>query len=509
MSSPPVTEADPGVPDEDWRPEERPSATGGRILRGLGWTGGAHVISQGTWFGSLVLLATLLPPDSFGIFAAAMVIVSIAQLMVTSAAGNLIVDKEVGPEQLRASLAVTFGVGLLSFVLVAVAAGPLVGLFGTGAEEGVLRGLVGALAIQATSVVPLALLRRHLRFKPVAVATGGSALAGSAVAVVAALLGAGVWALVLRQIIIAGVLTAVGWWTARDLFPPLRRLVGRVTLQRAASAGGAWFVYLGIMNLIAINLDYVVIGRALTSTELGLYSLAFTLGFAPLTQFSWIIGSVLLSSTAAMGSPQEVGVKTLGILRVGALVLFPLMPLVVVIAPWAIPNVLGERWEGMVLPFQILFCVGVVQGLVNILGDTLAGSGHIVFHCVMKTVWAAVMVPLLLILVASDGIRGASFAHLIALVPVTLGYLIWGARRLELSPGRVLGSMRDVALPVAAQALTTLALALGLAGAGVGSLLTAAAAAIGGTAVLLALLAVAPSKPLGQVLGVLSASRGG
>ena len=93
-----------------------------------------------------------------------------------------------------------------------------------------------------------------------------------------------------------------------------------------------------------------------------------------------------------------------------------------VLAPWLLPLALGERWTESVVVFQILFPVGVAHAVLNLVGETLGGSGKVKLHAQLIAVWVVVIVPSLLVLVQTDGIRGAAIAHVVVLIPVAVGF---------------------------------------------------------------------------------------
>jgi O-antigen/teichoic acid export membrane protein len=266
---------------------------------------------------------------------------------------------------------------------------------------------------------------------------------------------------------------------------------------------------LALTDFVALNADFLVVGGLRHATSLGLYSLAFTLAFAPLTQVSWQVGRVLFPAAAATGDLATVGRRTLVSVRLMGLILMPLVAPIVVLAPTVLPGLLGEEWRPMVAPFQILLVVGVGQALVGMLGESLSGTGGIGFRARVNAVWAAGMVGALIGLVSLDGIRGAAFAHLALFVPLALAYLTLGARRLRLSPRHVLGALGGVAAPVALQAAATAAVWAALSAAGAdGPAAEATGAVVGLLVVALALLRM-PGSPLAEGRAMLAAARGG
>src|SRR5436309_407331 len=94
-----------------------------------------------------------------------------------------------------------------------------------------------------------------------AAANAGAAGLSSLVAVIAALMGAGVWALVGRQILFQVLLAGFAWMWARGLLPPpgAVRRAGRRALARPH--GASWFFGLALISFAALNIDFVIVGH--------------------------------------------------------------------------------------------------------------------------------------------------------------------------------------------------------------------------------------------------------
>jgi PST family polysaccharide transporter len=470
-----------------------------RVARAVSWMGVGHVTSQGLWLGSLLLLAALVPPRAFGTLATGMVLVNLAGLLVDSGTrGSIIAARHVGPGELRGAVALNAGVGLAATAAIAAAAGPITGAFAGGGDVTAIRVLSLGVFLYALGITPLALLQKHLRFKRFAGANIGAATLSSAAAIAAGLAGAGVWALVVRQLASMALLTVFAWGLARDLVP--RRAPGRHAdvegAVRLRQPGWIGFFMLALTDFVALNADFLVVGHLRAAEGLGLYSLAFTLAFAPLTQVSWQVGRVLFPAAAATQELDTVGRRTLVSLRLLALLLAPFVAPAVVLAPTVLPGLLGDEWRPMVAPFQILLVVGVGQALVGMVGESLSGTGNIAWRARVNALWAVGMVGALIVLVSADGIRGAAFAHLALFVPLAAAYATLGARRLRLDARRVLGSLGGIALPIGLQAAATAAVWGALSAAGAEASAAEAAGAAAGLAVVAAALVRLPSSPL-------------
>ena len=481
----------------------------GAVARAVSWMGAGHVVSQILWFGSLLILATLVPPSSFGTFTAGWVIVAVALLFMESGTrGSLIVSRELTVRRIRGATLRITALGVALAGTLALLSGPIVSTVAISGDASVLRALSATVALTALAVVPLALLQRQLQFRRHTIAILAATIPASVLAIAAGLLGAGVWALVVRQTAYTALVCGFAWFAVRDLVADLAATTEPTKPALTRRGGAGWFLALAVGSFVAFNVDYIVVGNSTDAGQLGLYSLAFMLAFAPLTNVSWKLGTVLFPAAAATSDVGATGRRTLRALRLLALMLLPLLSPAVALAPWLLPWALGEAWEDMVQPFQILVVAGIGQALVNILGESLSGTGHIALHAWLQALMCVLLVPALVVLVELDGIRGAALAHLIVLVPVAALYWTLGGRRLGLRPLAVGSALRDVALPVAVQAGTTLITAVALAQAGVEDAVAAAVGAFAGALALVAGLRASSWSPWDEARGLFYAALG-
>jgi O-antigen/teichoic acid export membrane protein len=454
------------------------AAVSGRSLaRAASWVWSGHILGQIAWFGSLIILGALLPPKAFGSVAIGLVIANAAALVQDAGSrGTIVLTRQLRPSDIARTVVINLAVGLAIAVVVALAAGAIVHHFDAGADAMVLRVLVLSVAVRALAIAPMAVLQRTMQFKLQASVLATSMLIAAGSSIAAAALGAGVWALVVRQLAAAALLPLLAWLVAartiRAAISAAPRLRGPIRRK-----GALWFFLLAATDFVALSIDSVVVGNSRGAAQLGLYSLAFTLAFAPLTNFAWQIGKVVFPAAAQTPELDVIVRRMLRITRLTATALLPLLPPILVLAPVLLPGILGPGWKPMVVPFEILVAVGVGHAILVALGDSLSGVGAIAWRARLHLGWATGMVAALIVLVHLDGIRGAALAHLVLFVPFAVCYLLWGTRHLQTSAGAVLAALREVALPVAAQLALTLAAVLAF-----GQVLAPTSAALAGAA---------------------------
>ncbi len=451
------------------------------VAKGVSWKVLGRGVGQLTTLAAFLVLAAFLDPEAFGIVAIGMVIIMIASLLMESGTGGaIVVARRLTASDLRGSVARNFALGLGLTVAIALMAGWIVDTFAKGADPAVLRVMIVSVAIGSLGIVPLALLDKTLKFKRRAQISVVAAVVSSVAAVAAAIAGAGVWALVLKHLANQGLLSALAWGSMKDVWPRGERFVG--ARGRTRRTGATWFLLMAAATFIAFSLDNLIVGRLTGVRDLGLYSVAFALAFAPLRLVSWEVGGALLSAIAATHDSDQARSRILKSLRLMALLLTPLVAPAIVLAPELIPALLGERWSDMIVPFQIMFAVGVAHGVLNVLGEALAATGHAAFRGKVDITWALTTLCAVGALTAIAGIEGAALAHLAMFFVLAVAYLAYGTRRLGLSPLALGIALAGIAVCLAGQIAVTAGVFFGAETAGAPPAAAAFIAALAGLA---------------------------
>jgi O-antigen/teichoic acid export membrane protein len=439
----------------------QPVARRADVVRGVSWVGLSHVIGQIAWYASLFIIAAIVTPKQFGSVTFAMVLVQVSWLVVGSGTRGSFISTpgRIGLGQIRYATAINVGMGLAMGCVVAAAAHPLVELLAPGSNVAVLQVLAISITFFGISIVPMALLQKELLFKRHAGVTAFSAAASSVLAIIAGELGLGVWALVLRQVLYQMLMAILAWPAARPVLPSRDEPTPDAAPRRRAPQA-KWFFLVSVIAFASLNIDYVIVGRFTTVAQLGLYSLAFTIAFAPVTQFAWQIGKVLFPAAARTEGLESIAERTLKAVRLTALVLIPLIPPAVMLAPAVLPHLLGHKWAPVIGPLQILLAVGIIHAVFAIIREFLFGTGHVRLCARIDAGWLLGTAAAMFALVPLDGIEGAAIAHLLMLFPLAAAYTFVGLPRLGLNSRRLARALAGV---VGAVAVETAVIALGAA----------------------------------------------
>jgi PST family polysaccharide transporter len=433
------------------------------------------------------------------------VITTVSLIMEAGSRGSLIAARRLTRSRLRRSIALNVSLAVLLAGAVAALAGPAVRTFAAHGNPDAVRVLSLNLVVTALSIAPMALLQKALLFKRITVVRLSSYGVAAIAGILVAALGGGVWALVVRQVLAQGMVAALAWIAARRLVPERETALVAPAAGLERRADPTSFAILAAANFLALGIDTLIVGSQTNASRLGLYTFAFTLGFAPLTQFAWQIGQVFFPAAAA-STMETVARRAVRSTRLTALLMLPVVPAAIVLAPVLLP-LLGEKWRGAVAPFQFLLLAGTLHAVVNSIGESLGGSGHAAYRARVAVPWALGTAGAVLIGVQLDGVRGAAVAHLVFVGPLVASYAVGGMRRLGSSARDLWSSLRPVVVPVVLEGILTAAVAVVLRAAGASEAAAAVVAAVAGLGLAAALLRRGEDAPLREAVSLLRTRR--
>jgi len=331
---------------------------GSRAASGVLWLAAQKWAIRVSGFVTLIVLTRQVSPLEFGVVAAAMTVIPMVYLLADLGFSTyLLQTDDVDQESLSTAFWASVAAGaLLSIGLVAIA--PLLAVaFKSPQLVEVVRALVLAVIPTVLGAVPLALLRRAMAFRVVAMQGLVAAVLAQGVAVVTALLGAGVWALVSQVVVGQWVITllawrSAGWLPSLSLSPRQLRQMSvfglRVSSVDLVAAARMWCE----SWIITVTLGMPALG--LLSIAQRLVQVAQDLCAASLIPVSTIVFARLRESVDRLRATY---VKALG---VAYGVVSPVMIVVVVAAPVLIPLLFGEEWRASVRPAQALAVAGII-----------------------------------------------------------------------------------------------------------------------------------------------------
>lgn len=304
------------------------------------------------------ILARLITPDEFGVITVATVVISFFSIFSDLGIAPAIVQhKELTDEDLSGLFSFTCWMGLVITVLFFFCSWPVADYYKDPQLLPITQLLAVNLFFASANIVPNALLFRAKEFKFIAWRSLGIQLVGGAIAVSVALLGGGIYALVINPIISSILLFVISYrkYPQRLRFtwgiPPLKKIF-------------RFSVYQFLFNIICYfsrNLDKLIIGKYMSMSLLGYYDKSYRLMMLPLQNITYVITPVM--HPIFSGLRDELGKMVASyekMIRFLALLGFPLSVFLWFSAKEIMLLVFGNQWLPSVPVFQILaLSVGV------------------------------------------------------------------------------------------------------------------------------------------------------
>src|SRR5438477_4017665 len=377
------------------------------LAQGIAWTGGIKWLTQLVSWASTLIVARLITPTDYGLFAMAMVYAGFVQLVNELGLSLAIVQRrDLTEEQIAQLGGLTVLASVALFVLSVGLAGPIASFFGERTVRGIIIALSPTFVMRGVQVVPRSLLARDLEFRRLAWIDAGEAVLWSSTTLVGAFLGLRYWALAWGAVVsgfaVMGVLCLLrphrlAW--PRDL----RSVAGAVNL--------GWYVVVSQLCWYVYNhADLTIVGRLLGKAALGAYTKGSDIASIPVDRVSAMIGQVTPAVfSAVQDDPHALRRYLLGLTEGLALVTFPISVGLALVADLFVLTVLGEQWRPAIMPLRLLGLYGGFRSILNLLPSMLIATGRARLNMQFNLLVAASL-PLMMYLGARWGTTGVALA---------------------------------------------------------------------------------------------------
>ena len=377
--------------------------------------------------GTTVVLARLLDPEDFGLYALALITMTLLSMFNDFGLGPVLVSRQDldarGKGTVLTSMLATSA--FLALVLVALSS-PVADLFDEPRLAQLLVIISGTLALSGPVYFYETLMQRELEFKQRFAAMMVQTLTFAGVAIPLALLDHGVLGMVVASVCsYATYLVALVWLAPYRVRPAWewRQLPGLLRTGRG-------FLVQGGVRFVAQNTDNFAVAKFLGSAALGVYFLAYRLAELTYTGIAEPVAKVTFPGFARMRHRGEDWIPSfLSTLRFIALVAFPIGMLLSAAASPLTRFLYGPKWLEMIGPLAILGLWAVVRPLEATLTWLLNAVGEADAAAVVNLTGLAVLVPGVLLAASFVGLSGVAWVMAIqaALMVAVLATVI--ARR--------------------------------------------------------------------------------
>jgi PST family polysaccharide transporter len=340
------------------------------------WSGALVAAQQVVRLLATIILARLLLPSDYGLVGMATVLTAFVQVFSDAGLASATIQRDgLRREQVHNLFWLNVALGLaLSIVAIALAPG-VSWFFGRNEITAIIAALGLGFALSGPSVQPLALLKRQMRFKALALIEVTALAVAAITGIVCAASGAGYWSLVIQSLMGSLARTFLAF-VASGYRPRAPRMgVGTMPLISFGSQIAAY----GLLVYLARNLDNALIGKFWGPDELGYYGRAYYLMLLPSILATSVAGNVMVPALSrlqadreSLGAAYRQAVFTVWYLSA------PLGVLIGFFAPELVRLVYGPQWNPVAPVLSWLAVAAVTQGLYNSYGwlYTAVGDGR-------------------------------------------------------------------------------------------------------------------------------------
>ncbi|WP_433250255.1 oligosaccharide flippase family protein [Streptosporangium sp. CA-135522] len=466
--------------------------------RGLRWSVLGNLVMRVGSFAMSLVLARLLVPEDFGVYAIAMAasqfVIHINDAGIIAATvqwrGKL---EDMAPTATVVAIASSTALYAVFWVIAPYFAQA------SGSEDAtwVIRVLSATNVVYGLTAVRSAALLRRFEQDKLTKANLVGFLVNAPVSILLAADGAGAFSFAWGQLCgaaVTGVLV-VAYAGVR-----IKLGMNRAVARKLLVFGLPLCLSLGIEGVL-LNADYVIVGDVLGITLLGFYLLAFNIS-------SWVPGLigtavryVALPSFSRLAEENEESLS-LGVRRAVPLLVSIVLPVAIVLgtlAPAVVVFLYGERWAPAAEVLSFLAILMVVRMLTALAFDILAAMGATKATVWLNLGWAVVLVPALMVGARVDGIQGAAIGHAAVAVLVALPLATLALHRAGVALAPIASALVRPLLGGVVAAVVMTALAQLIHGVALVQLCVA-----GGTGLLTFILIVVPQAALKQLGGRVS-----
>lgn len=435
-----------------------------RTIRAIGHLGAGGAMGKVISLGTTVLMARILSPDDYGLMAIAMVVIGFVSFFNEVGIGAAIVQRtKLSQGELNGCFAVAFAAGLVLFGATVLASAPVAAFMGNDRLAPMLSTLAIAFVLGAFGTVPLALLRKDMRFKAVAGVQLLATILQNALALVLAWRGYGVWALV-ASFVASSAIQSLGAFLLVSWRP-----LGRYEIRQAASLVmyGLHITNTRVFWFIYSNSDKFIIGRVLGERSVGIYDMAFSLATLPTSQVTTLATNVAGPLFAKLQEDMaRLSAVLLHFTRGVAYITYPALVGMAACSRELIAVVLGDKWSDMLVPFVVLCLMGLVKSVDPLLSQVLISTGH-AKKLASYTMLCAIVITLSMIGAAMTGGLVAVALVWVTVYPLLSVKLLRDTARVTgLKMGAYYATLGRVMLGAGAMALAVLGARAGLVSSG-------------------------------------------
>ncbi|MGL5906301.1 MAG: lipopolysaccharide biosynthesis protein [Shewanella sp.] len=314
-----------------------------KATKGLKWSALERFLTQGIQLLITLYLAKLLGPTTFGLVGMLAVFIAIANVFVDSGFTSALIRKTDRSESdFVTAFYYNIAMAAVCYLVIYFSAPFVANFYKLSELQTLLRVLGLTVLINAFTLIPRIKLNVAMDFKTQAKISVLSVLFSGPIAIILAIKGFGAWALVAQSILNASCATLLF-----NFFAPWlpRACITKKSFNYLFSYGSKLLLS-ALLDVTYNNLYQMIIGKKFSPAMVGQFSQANQLASVPTSTLTGIIQRVTFPLFSQLqGDPDRMVNAYRKTLKLSALVIFPLIVGLGLIAKPLLTSLLGEQWQ--------------------------------------------------------------------------------------------------------------------------------------------------------------------
>jgi O-antigen/teichoic acid export membrane protein len=414
-----------------------------KTMSGMLWSFTDLMANQGIQFVIQIILARILLPEHFGLIGMILVFISISNVIIDSGFTSALVrEKKPSQQDYSTVFFCNIFIAVIVYGILYIMATPISAFFREPQLILIIRILSLVVVIDSFGIIQRAILTRNVDFRSLTKINIISGICSGILAVVFALLGYGVWSIVIKTLSMQLFQTALLWFFNKWIPTLIFNVHSLKRLFRFSSN----VLISSLIGTIYNNILFVVIGRFYSASQLGYYTNAVKL--RDVASIS-ITSTVQRVSYPVLSKIQNDNVQLKdnfrNIIKMTTFIIFPIMIGLAAIANPLINLLFGQKWMSSVFYLQLLCLEGMLFPLHAINLNILQVKGRSDLYLLLEIIKRTVMTIMIgLALLFDTGVEGLIIATIIYSVVTLFTNTYFSAREVSYS---LINQLKDI-LPI-------------------------------------------------------------
>lgn len=394
-------------------------------------------------------VARILSPEHYGIIAMMSVFISLANVFINDGFNRAVVQKKDATDvDYSTAFTINLIIGVVLYLIIFLFAPSIAHFYKIPEIETCIRALALILVFGSVNCIQIAIANRMMAFGNLFKCNLIASVSAGVTGLILAVLGFGVWALIVQQIFNAVILTFL-------LFGSIKwrpRLMINRESARSMFAFGWKMLAAALVNEFFTELNSLIIGKKYTSQDLAYYSKGKQFPSMIVSGLTTSISSVMLAAFSKVQNDIDALHKLIKkSINVNSYLVFPILGIFAIAAKPLITVLLTEKWLPC-LPYLYLVCFTFsLYPVASVQVQSIAAVGRSDMRLKMEIIKKTIALLLLL-----PAIKYGPYAIAVSAAITSVLSVIIGAMGCQIcTKYKLMDTLRDI-LPIAAITVVSL-----------------------------------------------------